>query len=459
VTPRLNLEALGRLPAAVRRPDYDFLNLGTGIVHLGIGAFHRAHQAVYTEDAIRLAGGDWGILGVSLRHATVADALAAQNGLYTVETLGLDADYRVVAAIRGSLCALTDGARLQAAIAAPRTHIVTLTVTEKGYCLGPDGALDFSQADIAHDLLHPDEPRSVIAWLVRGLAMRLRTHGAPITVISCDNLQANGAKLCGAVTAFAQRSRPEMLPWLRDNVAFPVTVVNCIVPAATEASRARVSAAIGLEDTACVQRELYSQWVIENRFAGPRPSWDGVGVQIVEDVSHYSQLKLHVLNACHSALAYLGLPRGHSYVREAIADPELAQFLENLVSTEIAPALEDIPVLDYWRTVRPRFLNPRIDHRLSQIAEDGSAKLAERIFPLMIANAGAGIPVRGLSRIVRSWLELAAVGSIKDPYQELLATWSRAGADLQSALDDPMLFPPPIRSNAMLRASIVNAAS
>jgi fructuronate reductase len=457
--PQLNLEALARLPAAVRRPDYDFLNLGTGIVHLGIGAFHRAHQAVFTEDAIRVGGGDWGILGVSLRHATVADALAAQNGLYTVETLDFDANYRVVAAIRGSLCALTDGARLQAAIAAPRTHIVTLTVTEKGYCLGSDGALDLSHTDIAHDLLHPDEPHSAIAWLVRGLATRYRAHGAPITVVSCDNLQANGVKLSGAVTGFAQRSRPEMLSWLRDNVAFPVTVVDCIVPAATEASRARVSAAIGLQDTACVQREVYSQWVIEDRFAGPRPAWDRVGVQIVEDVSYYSQLKLHVLNACHSALAYLGLPRGYCYVREAIADPELAQFLENLVSTEIAPALKDIPVLDYWRTVRPRFVNPRIDYRLSQIAEDGSVKLAERIFPLMIANAGAGIPVRALSRIVRSWLELAAARSIKDPCQTLLASWSSAGADLQSALDDPMLFPPPIRSNAMLRGSIVNAAS
>jgi fructuronate reductase len=459
VTPHLNIEALARLPAAVRRPDYDFLNLRTGIVHLGIGAFHRAHQAVFTEDAIRVGGGDWGILGVALRHATVADALAAQNGLYTVETLGFDADYRVVAAIRGSLCALTARAPLQAAIAAPRTHIVSLTVTEKGYCLGSDGALDFSHSDIAHDLLHPDEPHSAIAWLVRGLAMRRRTHGAPITVISCDNLQANGAKLSCAVAAFAQQTRPEMLPWLRDSVSFPVTVVDCIVPAATEASRARVSAAIGLQDTACVQREVYSQWVIENRFAGPRPAWDRVGVQIVGDVSCYSELKLHVLNACHSALAYLGLPRGHCYVREAIADPQLAQFLEILVSTEIAPALRDIPVLDYWRTVRPRFLNPRIDHHLSQIAEDGSVKLAQRIFPLMIANAGAGLPVRALSRIVRSWLELAAAGSIKDPYQTLLASWSRAGADLQSALDDPMLFPLPIRSNALLRGSIVNAAS
>lgn len=189
MTPRLNLEALARLPAAVRRPDYDFLNLGTGIVHLGIGAFHRAHQAVYTEDAIRFGGGDWGILGVSLRHATVADALAAQNGLYTLETLGLDADYRVVAAIRGSLCALPDGERLQTAIAAPRTHIVTLTVTEKGYCLGSDGALDFLHSDIAHDLLHPDEPNSAIAWLVRGLSL----FGHPASRRSCGGGGASRA--------------------------------------------------------------------------------------------------------------------------------------------------------------------------------------------------------------------------------------------------------------------------
>jgi len=456
---RLTLDTLAQMPAAVRRPDYDFLNLKTGIVHLGIGAFHRAHQAIYTEDAIRFGGGDWGIRGVSLRHAAVADALAEQNGLYTVETLASELNYRVVAVIRGSLCAGEDGITLQMALAAPQTHIVTLTITEKGYCLGQEGALDFSHPDIAHDLNHPDQPRTAIAWLVRGLATRHRSHGAPITVVSCDNLQGNGAKLGCAVTAFAERSRPEMLPWLKANVTFPVTVVDCIVPAATENSRARVGAAIGLQDAACVHREAFSQWVIEDRFAGPRPAWDRVGVQMVADVSRYGQLKLHVLNACHSALAYLGLPRGYCFVREAIADPELAQFLENLVSTEIAPALENIPVLEYWRTVRPRFLNPRIDHRLSQIAEDGSAKLAQRIFPLMIANAGAGIPVVALARIVRSWLQLAASGSAKDPHQRLLQSWVHAGADLQIALDDPVLFPPAIRLNALLRACIVNAVS
>jgi fructuronate reductase len=438
---RLKLDTLARLPAEVRRPDHDFQHLGIGIVHLGLGAFHRAHQAVFTEDAIRAGGGDWGILGVSLRHAATPAALAAQDQLYTVETLAGTLEYRVMAAIRASLCAASQRAQLEDALASPQTHIVTLTVTEKGYCLGVDGQLDFAHTEIAHDLDHPHQPHSAIGWLARGLAARRQSHGRPITVISCDNLQANGVRLRGAVSAFIERSRPDMLSWLKDNVAFPRTVVDCIVPAATDTSRARVSGALGLEDAACVQREPYSQWVIERGFAGPRPAWDRVGVQIVDDVETYGRLKLHVLNACHSALAYLGLPRGHVFVREAIVDADLARFLAELVSVEIAPALDPLPVLEYWRTVRTRFVNPRIDHRLSQISEDGSQKLAQRVFPLMITNAAAGAPIRLLARIVRGWLELM--------YGK--AHW-------HGALDDPMLFPAPIRDNPSLRAAILEAA-
>src|ERR1700730_16110520 len=401
---RLNREALARLPPKVRRPEYDFENVGVGIVHLGLGAFHRAHQAMFTEDALS-AGGDWGILGGSLRHPVVSEALAAQDHLYTVETLASSVDYRVVAARRASLCAPAHRGQLRDGLASPQTHIVTLTVTEKGYCLGADGQLDFTRPEISRDLELLTEPNSVIGWIAHGLAARAARHRRPITVISCDNLQANGTRLRDAVTAFTERSRPETLSWLRDNVLFPRTVVDCIVPAATDTTRLRVCQALGVEDMACVQREAFSQWVIENRFAGPRPAWGRVGVEIADHVEAYGRLKLHVLNACHSALAYLGLPRGYTFVREAIADPELARFLNKLVSIEIAPALHPLPVLDYWRAVRARFANPRIDHRLSQIAENGSFKLAERIFPLMIANAATGAPVRSLSRIVRGWLE------------------------------------------------------
>ncbi|HEY3653589.1 MAG TPA: mannitol dehydrogenase family protein [Steroidobacteraceae bacterium] len=437
---RLNRETLARLPADVRRPDYDFQNVGVGIVHLGLGAFHRAHQAMFTEDVLN-GGGDWGILGVSLRHPAVPEALAAQDHLYTVETLASSEDYRVVAAVRASLCAPAHRAGLEDALASQQTHIVTLTVTEKGYCLGADGALDFTRPEISRDLEFPNEPSSTIGWIAHGLAVRATRHGRPITIISCDNLQANGTRLRDAVTAFTERSRSDLLSWLEDNVVFPRTVVDCIAPAVTDSARSRVAQALGLEDRACVQREAFSQWVIEDRFAGPRPAWDRAGVQIVDDVDAYGRLKLHVLNACHCALAYLGLPRGYTFVREAIADAELARFLDELVSIEIAPALHPLPVLDYWRTVRARFAIPRIDYRLSQIAEDGSLKVAERIFPLMIANAATGAPVRSLARIVRGWLESA--------YGE---------TPVRSALDNPTLFPLPIRENASLRSAILEAA-
>jgi fructuronate reductase len=434
VTPRLNLEALSRLPAGVQWPDYDFLNLSIGIVHLGLGAFHRAHQAVYTENALRSSGGDWGILGASLRHTDIAAALAAQQHLYTVETLGSTSSYHIVAAIRAALTAAAQRAQLLSALSSARTHIVMLTVTEKGYCLGMNGELDVANAEIIHDLEHPREPSSAIGWLAAGLEERYQSHRRPVTLVSCDNLQANGAKLRAALTAFVGRSRPEMLPWLEDNVACPQTVVDCIVPAATDASRARVKQALGVEDLACVQRESYGQWVIENHFAGPRPAWEQSGVQLVADVVHYARLKLHVLNTCHSALAYLGLPRGYRFVREAMADAELARFLEALVSAEIAPALAPIAVQEYWHTVRPRFANPQIDHRLSQIAQDGAQKLGERVFPLMLANAAQGAPVLGLARIVRGWLL-----TLPDP---------------DAALEDPALFPPAIRMNLKLRAAI-----
>jgi fructuronate reductase len=200
---RLNRGTLARLPANVRRPDYDFQNVGVGIVHLGMGAFHRAHQAVFTEDALS-CGGDWGILGVSLRHAAASEALAAQDHLYTVETLAVGVDYRVVAAIRASLCAPTHRSQLLDALASPQTHIVTLTVTEKGYCLGADGRLDLTRPEISHDVEHPREPISTIGWIVHGLAARATRHRRPITVISCDNLRENGTT---RPLALAERQR------------------------------------------------------------------------------------------------------------------------------------------------------------------------------------------------------------------------------------------------------------
>ena len=452
---RLDAAALAAVPASVRRPAFDRANLKAGIVHLGIGAFHRAHQAVFTEDAIIKSGGNWGIIGASLQRPDVPDALAAQDCLYTVETLDRAASYRVMGVLKQALFAPRDAATLAAALATSSTHAVTLTLSEKGYCLDAGGALDLAHPDIAADLASPGSPHSAIGWLALGLEERRRSGDGPLTVISCDNLQNNGAKLAAAVESFAACAFPQLGAWLKTNTAFPLTLVDCIVPAASETHRARIVAALGLEDIASVQREPFAQWVIQNRFAGPLPAWGAVGAEIVEDVDSYQRIKLHVLNTAHSALAYLGLPRGYIFVRQAIADPDLRGFLDALMAEEIAPALAPLDVASYWKTVVARFENPMIDHRLAQIAEDGSLKLPQRLFPLLTANAASGKAFARMAAVARAWLMLMATAPSRDPANAWFADWTKAGADFGKALDNPALFPAPFRQDARLRAALL----
>ncbi len=456
MTLRLGASLLTRLPPSVRRPAFDPARLKSGIVHLGIGAFHRAHQAVFTQDAVEQQGGDWGIIGASLQRADVPDTLSRQDCLYTVESLGTAAQYRVMGVIRQALFAPRDREALLAALAASTTHAVTLTLSEKGYCLAADGSLDFSHPDIAADLAKPLTPRSAIGWLALALVQRRKDGAGPLTVLSCDNLQSNGEKLAAAVTAFADRVTPGLALWIENNAAFPLTLVDCIVPASDAAHRARVAAALGMEDDASVQREAFAQWVIQDRFAGPLPAWGAVGAQIVPDITGYQRLKLHVLNTAHSALAYLGLPRGHITVRQAMADPELLRFLDDLMQREAAPALAPLDVAGYWRTVKTRFANPMLDHRLAQIAEDGSLKLPQRLFPMLKANAEAGHEIGGMAAIVRAWLDLMATQPSRDPANIWLADWARAGADKAKALDNEALFPAPFRRDARMRAAILD---
>jgi fructuronate reductase len=462
MTERLNALTVNRAARSVRRPNYDFNQLRPGIVHLGVGAFHRAHQAVFTEDAILAAGGDWGVIGVALRRPNLPEALGLQDCLYTVEILSEAPQYRVVGVIHRALAATAEPREVLVALAAPETHVISVTVTEKGYCLGADGGLDAAHPDIVHDLAELGRPRSVIGWLVRGFAERCKRGSGPVTVISCDNLASNGRKLEAAALAFAARSDAQrkgaVTRWIERNATFPRTVADCIVPATTEESRCRVAAALGLIDEACVSREPFAQWVIEDRFAGPRPAWEKAGAELTADAEAYERLKLHVLNACHSALAYLGLGRGHELVRQAIDDPELSHLVETMVAEEIAPALPELPVADYWRKIRVRFANPMIDHRLNQIGEDGSTKLAQRVFPLLIANARAGRPYGRLASIVRAWLQLGSDGAVKDPQATRLAQWATGGRDVAAALDDAMLFPAPFRTDPPVRAALLGEA-
>jgi fructuronate reductase len=455
VTARLSLRTLDQVRGGVARPDFDVSGLDVGIVHLGLGAFHRAHQAVFTEDAIRAAGGDWGIAGVSLRHMDAAEALNPQDGLYAVETLSENSRLRVMGVLRRALAAQADADAVLETLSARATHIVTLTVTEKAYRLDSAGGIDLAHPDIVHDLDRPVTPLSAVGWLTAGLARRWSAGGAPLTVISCDNLMGNGPKLRAAVLSLSDRWDPALAAWIAAEVAFPATMVDCIVPATSPQSRARIEAGLGLADQACVSREAFAQWVIEDWFAGPRPAWERVGVELVADVTRHERLKLHVLNAAHSALAYLGLKQGCAVIREAIADPALSAFVDALIAEEVGAALPDLPVADYWRGCRARFANPRLDHRLEQIGEDGSSKLAQRIFPLLIANARAGRPTARLAAIVRAWLELAGQGRVKDPRGGRLQSWAGSGCEPGEILGDPALFPDPFRTDPAVHRTLV----
>ena len=413
---RLTLATLERA-AAARRPAYDPGELRVGVAHLGVGAFHRAHQAVFTEDAIEAAGGDWGIVGLSLRRPDAAAALNPQDGLYTLELRTAEPARRIVGALRRVITAAREPDAALTALADPSIHVITLTITEPGYRFGPDGALDFAHPDIVHDRAEPERPHSAVGWLVAALVRRREAGAGRVTVLSCDNLRDNGRRLGAAVEALARRRDPELAAWIAGETAFPNTMVDAITPAADAALAERVGKAIGLEDRAPVQREPFAEWVIEDRFAGPRPAWERAGARLVADVAPYEALKLHVLNAAHSALACLGLPRGHALVREAIGDPELAAFLDAMIAEEVAPALAPTPspaeIGAYWRTTRERFAQPAMDHRLDQIARGSGAKLRERIQPLIIANQRAGRAASRLEAVVRAWAAVSQLDAWK----------------------------------------------
>lgn len=451
---RLCLATMKRIPPSIRIPRYDFANTKTGILHIGLGAFARAHQAVFTEDSIELSGGNWGIAGVSLKSAGTVDAVRAQDGLYTIEFLDNPFSYRVIGAVREALYAPRDFTRVLALFGSRDISVSTLTVTEKGYCLGAFGGLDFDHPDIKADLERPELPVSAIGFLCHCLKARRDTDAGPITVMSCDNLPANSAKLEQATLLFAERTEPGLSAWIQKNVCFPETMVDCMVPATSSQARARVSTQLGLQDDVPVEREGYAQWVIARRFAGPVPDWQAAGVEIVDDVKGYERLKLHVLNLVHSALAYFGLQRGHTYVRQAIRDEDISRYAEALVAEEIAPALSPLPVMEYWKKTLARLRNPDLDHQLSKIAEDGSLKLALRAFPLLEYNYNHQLPLQRLAGIVRAWMSFVAKGPVRDPYSAELSAWAHAGADRSELLKHPLIFPDVFRSEARLRAAV-----
>jgi fructuronate reductase len=428
------------LPVDVRRPAYDRSTQRTGIVHFGIGAFHRAHQAVYTDDAMAAGDRDWAISGVSLRSPDVRDALQPQDGLYSVtERDSASERMRVIGSVRDVLVGGEDAERIIAMLASAHVHIATFTVTEKGYLRDPEkGSLLTAATDLAHDLQGIGAPRTIYGFLERGLARR-RVAGLPgMTLISCDNLASNGRQLAALLDEYLDRRDPTLAQWARRENSYPCTMVDRIVPATVAADVARIADALGCEDRAAVVTESFSQWVIEDCFAGPRPKWEAGGAQFAADVRSFETAKLRMLNGAHSALAYVGLGLGLEYVHQAIADPDLNALVRRIMK-EGAATLTPAPGQDlvaYAETLEQRFANASLGHRLIQIAMDGTQKIPQRWLASIATLQKQGRQPSALLFALAGWIAFAcsAQRTLDDPLAGRLVEIRERSSDARAAV-------------------------
>jgi len=413
---RLAAATLAHLPPAIRRPRYDRAALAVGMAHLGVGAFHRCHQAEFTEDALEAEFGRWGIAGINLRPPRLGPMLGDQDGLYT-RTVRRDgeAELRVIGCLREIVDGEQEAERALATLAAPDIALATLTVTEKAYCHHPaTGRLDESHPDIVHDLAGRGPARSLPGIVVAALDRRRRRRGGPITLVSCDNIPANGRVLASVVRRFAELSRPDLGPWIADHVRFPSTMVDRIVPAATDDDRAFAAAAIGMEDRAAVVGEPFRQWVIEDDFAGPRPRWEAAGAELVGDVTPHELVKMRLLNGAQTTLSYLGALAGLGHTCDDVRDPLIAGFVRRMLLRETVPGLPADVGIDlgaYVERCFDRLANTAIRHTNHQIATDGSQKIVQRLLNPIRACIARGIGHELLAAAVAAWMAYLLAGT------------------------------------------------
>lgn len=488
--PRLSLATLDAAAAAHAGaatwipPAVDPRAVEVGIVHLGLGAFHRAHQAVHTEDAAAATGESrWGILGVTQRSARVAEQLAPQDGLYGVLTKGRDTtSLRVIGSLRGVAFPGSQTPEVLDRLAAPTTHVVSLTVTEKGYRRAPGGGPDLDDAGTQADLtalvgelgapgsgLDARPAATSMGLLVRGLARRHATSGAPVTVVCCDNMVDNGAQVQRIVTGLldAVPGAEALRAWVEESVRFPGTMVDRIVPATTEEHRAQARGILGLRDEGLVVGEPFTQWVVEDDFAGPRPAWERAGATLTGDVAPYERAKLRVLNATHSTLAYLGALHGYRTIAEAVQDPALEQVARALIDEDVLPTLTPPDGLDlhaYRDSVLERFASPNTGHTTIQVAMDGSQKLPFRLLATAADRLAAGAVPHAVARAVAAWVVFVRRGTsvtgdvlpLDDPLADVLRA---AAAGPEDGLADRMLdlravFPAEVGDPPEMRAAV-----
>ncbi len=451
-------------------PENPLAQAGTGIVHIGVGAFHRAHQAVYTQQAMLAAGGDWRIIGVTPRSTDIADQLNAQDGAYCIIVRNPAGDEcQTIHAISHVLAAARELEAVLDALCDPVIRIVTLTVTEKAY--GIDRAtlgIDRKHPSIAHDLANPRNPEGVIGLLVEGLRLR-RAEGLPaFTALCCDNLPENGAVLRAGMVDFATIIDADLGEWIAQNVHFPSSMVDRITPASTDATYETVRAMTGHDDACAVETEPFSQWVIEDDFPTGRPAWEQAGVLMVDDVRPYEHMKLRMLNGSHSLIAYLGQLAGYKYVRDVMADENCAILVRRHMTAAAATLspLAELDFADYANDLVERFRNPSIAHETRQIAMDGTEKLPQRLLHPAQDALKDGKDIGTYAIAVAFWMaylhKMMTQGNgsdISDPRQAEI-TFAMSGQTsaqgLYSALSQlPGLFPQALASSSFWTQAVI----
>jgi mannitol 2-dehydrogenase len=409
---KLNRQHLEQLAAPIALPAYRADTTRQGIAHIGVGGFHRAHEAIYTEALMNQGEAlDWSICGVGLRaeDRAMRDALAGQDYLYTLVELGDDTHgaVRVVGAISGMLLAEDSPQALIDKLADPAIRIVSLTITEGGYCMDDSSGEFLAELpQIRHDLAHPEAPRSVFGFLCAALARR-RAEGTPaFTLMSCDNLPHNGAVTRKALLSFARLSDPELAAWIEANVSFPNAMVDRITPMTSDAHRQQLAERHGLEDAWPVVCEPFVQWVLEDKFVNGRPAWEKVGVQFTDDVTPYEEMKIKLLNGSHLALTYLGMLKGYRFVHETMNDPLLRRYVRTFMDLDVTPQLAPVPGIDldvYKDTLIGRFCNQAIADQLERICSDGSSKLPKFIVPTLNRLIADGRPLERVALVLAAW--------------------------------------------------------
>ncbi|MFD6816969.1 nucleoside/nucleotide kinase family protein [Microbacterium sp. NPDC060132] len=468
---------LQRLPAAVARPAYDRARVRPGIVHLGVGNFHRAHEAMFVDRLLAAGDADWGISGVGLlpHDAAMRDALAAQDGLYTLVTVTPDGteSARVIGALTEYLFAPDDPEAVQARLSDPATRIVSLTITEGGYGIDErtgafvpqDAATLADLDDAAHGRGTP--PRSALGHLAAALARRRAAGIAPFTVLSCDNIPGNGGVARTALSGFADRLDPELGAWIRTHVAFPHSMVDRITPVTTDETRALVRERFGVDDRWPVRSEDFVQWVLEDRFPLGRPAFDTVGVQLVDDVEPYELMKLRLLNASHQAMSYLGILAGATMVHEVCADPLFRTFLRGYMQQEAVPTLRPVPGIDldaYGEQLLARFGSTAVRDTLARQVVDGSDRIPTFLLPVVRERLATGGSIAHAVLVLAAWsvfLEGVAEDGTPTPVSDRRLALLRAAVAAEAAepgafLDCTEVFGD-LGRDARLRAEFVAA--